>query len=143
MDEAELVERLRRIQSLYTGATTPGERAAAAKAMERVATRLEQQRYVEVTEYKFSLDNAFQRRLFLALTRKHGLRPFRRKRQRYTTVMLRATPRFVDEVLWPQFESLSDTLDAYLSDVTDRVIAEAVHGDASEAAVAPELEGPR
>jgi len=105
MDEAELVERLQRIQSLYTGATTPGERAAAAKAMERVSTRLEQQRHVEETEYTSSLGNAFQRRLFLALTRKHGLRVYRRKRQSH-------------------------------------VIAEAVHGDASEATVASELEGP-
>lgn len=141
MNEDELVEKLRRIQSLYVGATTPGERVAAAKAMERVATRLEQQRYVEEIEYKFSLPDVFQRRLFLALVRKHGLRPYRRKRQRYTTVMVRTTPRFVDEVLWPQFERLSETLQAYLSEVTDRVIRDAVHGDASEASVAPELGG--
>jgi tRNA nucleotidyltransferase (CCA-adding enzyme) len=103
--------------------------------------RLDQQRYEQPTEYKFTMADAFQRRLFLALLRKHGLAPYRYKRQRYTTVMVRCTPRFVDEVLWPQYEQLSETLDAYLSDVTNRVIQDAVHADASEAAVSKELEG--
>lgn len=143
MDERELVERLRRIQALYDGATSMGERLAAAKAMERVSTRLEQQRYVQEAEYRFTLADAFQRRLFLALARKHGLHPYRYKRQRHTTVMVRCTPRFVDEVLWPQYERLSDTLEDYLSNVTNRVIREAVHGDASEASVAPGLGGPQ
>jgi len=139
MDERELIEKLRRIQALYVGATTAGERAAAHKALERVSTRLEQERYVKTTEYKFSMGDHFQRRLFTALARKHGLRPFRYKRQRYTTVMLHATPQFVDEVLWPEFEKLSETLESYLCQVTERVIAEAVHADQSDAAVAKEI----
>ena len=142
MNEQELVERLRRIQALYLGATTQGERAAAAKAMERVTTRLEQERYTKATEYKFTLSSSFQVRLFVALARRHGLDPYRRKRQRYTTVMLRVSPRYVDEVLWPEFNALSETLQEYLGEVTDRVIAEAVHGDKTDATeVSGELEG--
>jgi len=142
MNEQDLIDKLRRIQALYLGATTAGERAAAEKAYERVSSRLHQERHVEITEYKFTMSDAFQRRLFTALARRHGLRPFRYKRQRYTTVMLKVSPRFVDEVLWPEFEQLSQSLNAYLSQVTERVIAEAVHADQSDAAVAAELTGP-
>ena len=141
MDERELIDKLRRIQALYLGAATAGERAAAHKAYERVRTRLEQERYTKATEYKFTMADHFQRRLFVALARKHGLRPFRYKRQRYTTVMLHVAPRFVDEVLWPEFEQLSETLQEYLSEVTTRVIAEAVHEDQSDAAVTKEITG--
>ncbi len=139
MDERDLIDKLKRIQALYLGAATAGERAAAQKAYERVRTRLEQERYTKTTEYRFTMADHFQRRLFVALARKHGLRPFRYKRQRYTTVMLNTTPRFVDEVLWPEFEQLSETLQEFLSEVTTRVIAEAVHEDQSDAAVAKEI----
>ena len=141
MNERNLVEKLKRIQALYAGATTPGEAVAALKAFERVKTRLEQEHYVQTVEYKFTMTDSFQRRLFPALCRRHGLQPYRYKRQRYTTVMLQATPKFVDEVLWPQFDKLSDTLNDYLDQITDRVIAEAVHVDHSDARVAPEISG--
>lgn len=141
MDERELIAKLQRIQALYRGATTAGERVAAHKAAERVRTRLEQERYLKQVEYKFSMTDSFQRRLFVALVRRHGLQPYRRYRQRHTTVMVRVSPRFVDEVLWPEYTQLSETLYSYLDGVTDRVIAEAVHADQSDAAVAAELPG--
>ena len=141
MDEQALIEKLRRIQALYVGASTAGERAAAHKAFERVQMRLEQQRFTQPTEYKFTLQDGFRRRLFTALVRKYGLEPYRYKRQRYTTVMVQVTPQFVDDVLWPEYEALSDTLAEYLDDVTTRVISEAVHHDQADAAVAKELPG--
>lgn len=140
MDEQSLIDKLKRIQALYVGATTHGERAAAQKAYDRVHTRIEQERFDRPTEYKFTMGDDFQRRLFTALARKHGMQPFRYKRQRHTTVMLNATPRFVDQVLWPEFENLSDSLRSYLDEVTERVISEAVFSDQSDAAVSNEIE---
>ena len=40
---------------------------------------------------------------------------------------------FVEGVLWPEFEELSAALTAYLSEVTERVIREAVHRETGEA----------
>ena len=51
---------------------------------------------------------------------------------RRTTVMARAPKNRIDEEIWPEFEELHETLHSYLSDVTKRVIATAVHGDVSE-----------
>ncbi|MFT4625927.1 MAG: tRNA nucleotidyltransferase (CCA-adding enzyme) [Myxococcota bacterium] len=143
MDERDLINKLRQIGALYTGATTEGERIAALKAYERVQGRLEQERYTKPVEYKFTMANSYETRLFLALARKHGLRPFRYSRQRHTTVMLEASKRFVDETLWPEYTRLSEALGAYLDEVTDRVVREAVHADASDASVAPQLQAKR
>ena len=37
--------------------------------------------------------------------------------------------------LWPEFEEISDTLESYLSEVTDRVVSQVIHQDSSEAEV--------
>jgi hypothetical protein len=50
--------------------------------------------------------------------------------------------RFVDETLWPEFEQVDAALQAYLHEVTERIIAETIHRDSSEAtevAEAPRL----
>ena len=138
MDEKTLIEKLRRIESLYAGATTTGERIAAANARERIRERLRvQQSHNEAVEYKFSLADMWSRKLFLALLRRYDLKPYRRHGQRYTTVMVRVPKSFVDETLWPEFQELSQTLQTYLDEVTDRVITDEIFGDSSEAEIKP------
>jgi hypothetical protein len=141
--EAHLREKLRKIEALFAGAGTVGERLAAEAALDRVRARLaELERRDPAIEMQFSLGDQWSRRLFLALCRRYGLRPFRFPRQRLTTVMLRVPRGFVDEVLWPEFQELNSALVQYLNEVTLRVIREEVHGDASEAAeVAQALAG--
>src|SRR5450631_2148796 len=94
MDEyAKLIEKLRRIEALYDGATTSGERDAAAEARRKVSERLSGFKAPPdpATEYRFSMENAWSRNLFVALARRSGLKPYRYPRQRRTTVMLRLT----------------------------------------------------
>ena len=47
--------------------------------------------------------------------------------------MLRVPKRFVDQVLWPEFQELNAALMQYLNEVTTRVIREEVHRDTREA----------
>jgi hypothetical protein len=132
--EQQLREKLRKISALFHGATTVGERDAAAAAMERVkrglGTTLKTEQRVE---FKFSLPDLWQRRLFSALCRRHGLEPYRYKRQRYTTVIVRVTRSFVHKTLWPEYQELRAALNDYLNDATERIIREEVYGDAGEA----------
>ena len=87
--EAELRERLRKIEALFAGAGTVGEKLAAEAALERVRARLaELQGRDEMIEMQFSLGDQWSRQLFLALCRRYGLKPYRLHRQRRTTVML-------------------------------------------------------
>ena len=132
--EQELREKLRKISALFEGATTDGERSAAAAAIERVKKALAAMTRTEhVVEMQFTLPDRWQRRLFAALCRRYGLDPFRYKRQRYTTVMVRAPRRFIDSTLWPEYLELKEALDQYLNDATERIIREEVFGDAAEA----------
>lgn len=91
-------------------------------------------------EYRFSMADMWSRKVFVALLRRYGIRPYRYSGQRHTTVMARVPERFVDETLWPEFQEISQTLRSYLSDVTDRVVQQVIHQDSSEAEV---VEKPR
>ncbi len=142
-DESALRERLRKIEALFAGAGTAGERSAAEAARDRLRARLaELSRSAAPIEVRFALADPWSRRLFLALCRRYGLKPYRNYRQRVSSVMLRAPMAFVEQVLWPEFEELNAALTQYLSEVTERVIREEVHRDTSEAAeMAPALPG--
>ena len=84
--------------------------------------------------YQFTCRDLWSRKVFLALLRRYALNPYRSRGQRYTTVMVKVPKRFVDEMLWPEFERLNQSLHAYLHEVTDRVVAEVLHADSSDAA---------
>ncbi|HEV8040561.1 MAG TPA: hypothetical protein VGP62_16950 [Bryobacteraceae bacterium] len=132
--EQQLREKLRKISALFHGATTAGERDAAAAAMERVKKGLGITLQTEQPiEFKFSLPDRWQRRLFSALCRRHGLEPYRYKRQRHTTVMVLVLRSFVDQTLWPEYQELRAALNDYLNDATERIIREEVYRDAGEA----------
>ena len=133
-NEALLREKLRKLEALFAGAGTPGEKNAAEAGLERIRARLaELEGSDPPIEMQFSLSDLWTRRLFLALCRRYGLKPYRLPRQRTTTVMLRVPKKFLDQVLWPEFKELSTALTHYLDEVTTRVIREEVHRDTSEA----------
>ena len=139
MDEARLIDKLKLVEALFAGAATPGERDAADRAKQRILERLKiVERADPPVEYRFSLGDPWSRKVFVALLRRYDIQPYRYPRQRHTTVMARVSRRFVKETLWPEYEEISSTLQKYLSDVTDRVIAEVIHDDHSEAAVVEE-----
>ncbi len=142
MDERQLIEKLWRVEALFEGAATAGERDAAASARERLRSRLEDlQASDPVIEYRFTLADMWSRRLFTALLRRYGIRPYRYSGQRYTTVMARVPRRFVDETLWPEYTQLNEVLCAYLEETTERVIGQGIHADSSEAEVMKALPG--
>lgn len=145
-DERTLIARLREIEALFAGTPYAGEREAAANARQRVLERLRQfQANDPPMEMRFSLNDAWQRRLFTALLQRYDIKPYRYSGQRYTTVMARVSRSFVDETLWPQFLQLADVLRTYLSEVTDRVIKESIYageGTVEERSEPAALTGP-
>jgi hypothetical protein len=125
---------LRKIEALFAGAATEGEKIAAGAAAERIRERLDQATGTEKTvETKFSIPDIWSRQLFLALSRRYGLRPFRYRRMHRQSIIVRAPKSFIDQVLWPEFEELSAALTDYLSEITERVIREEVHGETGDA----------
>ena len=87
--ESQLREKLRKIEALFAGAGTAGERLAAEAALERVRSRLgELSRQNPSIEMQFSMPDQWSRHLFLALCRRYGMKPYRYYRQRRNTVMI-------------------------------------------------------
>lgn len=137
--EQELREKLRKISALFEGASTTGEREGAAAAIDRVRKALAAAERVEPsTEMQFTNLDRWHRKLFLALCRRYGLKPYRYRRQRYSTVTLRASKTFLNTTLWPEFLEIKAALDEYLNEATERIIKEEVFGENEEA---PEIIG--
>jgi hypothetical protein len=133
-DEAALRDKLRKIEALFAGAATAGEKAAAGAAAERIRTRLrEEEKREKPVEMRFSLPDPWARHLFIALCRRYGLRPYRYPHMRQQSLMLRVPQGFLDKVLWPEFQEINAALAEYLAQVTDRVIREAVYKDTGDA----------
>jgi hypothetical protein len=132
--EQELRQKLRKIAALFEGATTPGERDAAAAALNRIRAALSAAGQTEqMIEMSFRLPDRWNRRLFMALCRRYGLKPYRYPRQRHSTVVLRAPKSFINMTLWPEFLEIKNALDEYLNEATDRIIRDEVFGNADEA----------
>ncbi|MDL1973877.1 MAG: hypothetical protein LWX55_03655 [Deltaproteobacteria bacterium] len=136
MNEAGLIEKLLKIEALFAGAATEGERTSADRARQRILERLREMIPENPPiEYKFTFRDMWSRKVFVTLLRRYGLKPYRYNRQRYTTVMAQVPKRFVDETLWPEFQKINEELSSYLQEVTDRVVESVLHEDSSDAVV--------
>ena len=133
MNEDELIQKLGRIEALFAGAQTEGEKNASAHALDRIQKKLSDLQVDDPpAEYQFSMTNKWSKKLFIALLRRYGLKPYRYPRQRHTTVMVKISKSFLDETLWPEFTELNKTLNSYLESITSRIISESIFTDSEE-----------
>ncbi len=139
MNETILIEKLMKIEALFAGAATPGERLSADLARQRILMRLKELLPKDPPiEYKFTFADMWSRKVFVALLRRYDLKPYRYYRQRYTTVMVQVPESFVDETLWPEFQKINSELREYLQGITERVVTQVLHEDSSDAEVVEE-----
>jgi hypothetical protein len=132
--EGTLVEKLRKLEALHAGTKIDGEREAARRAAERIRARLAELRGAERdVELHYRMPDPWKRRLFLALCRRYGLKPYRESGRHYSTVQVRAPKTFHERTLWPEYKALAAELDAHLEELTTRVIREAIDEDVTEA----------
>jgi hypothetical protein len=132
-DEEKLIEKLKRIEALFARPATEGERMAAANARERIKARLKELEKTDpAIEFRFPLPDPWSHRLLMALLRRYGIKPYRYSGQRHSTIMIRASRRFIDETLIPEYEQFRETMVSYFEEVTERVISQALGIDSSE-----------
>lgn len=133
LSELGLIDKLQKIEALYLGATTAGERAAAAQVMANVQNKLESYRQEEkTTEWTLTVENQFEKRLLKAILAKHGLSVYRYPRQRYTTLKVMATKATINTIIWPQYLEMCKVLESYLDEVTSDVIKKSMGQENSE-----------
>jgi hypothetical protein len=132
--EGTLIEKLRKLEALHAGTTVDGEREAAKRAAERIRERLAELRGRETDiEMLYRIDDRWNRKLFIALCRRYGLRPYRERGRRYSTIQVKAPETFLKRTLWPEFIALSEELETHLDALADEVIREAIHEDVTDA----------
>ena len=115
-----------------------GEREGARRAAERIRARIaELRRHEEDVELHYRLHDPWKRMLLVALCRRYALAPYRDVGRHRSTIQVRAPRTFHDQTLWPEYYALAEELDAYLRELTERVIREAINEDVSEAPEGP------
>ena len=129
--EIGIAEKLQKVEALRQGATTEDEKNAAQNARIKLKKKLEQyQRKEKILEWTFRTRSRFEKRLLQAVLKRYGLRPYRYKRQKYTTVMAKMS-KSVCEIVWSKYQQMRKILSDHLDDVTDKIIKAAVNDDDS------------
>ena len=146
-DDQQIREKLAKIKALFAGATTPGERQAAQAAIDRIRQRIDGVPPPgpvadPPVEFRFSLTNAWSLRLFLALCRSKGYRPYRYPRMRRTSICVKIGKRAVNTDLWPEYLEMNKVLTEYLGELADHIITDCINPDRSDAEVVAGLPGP-
>ncbi len=136
-DRSTLESKLAKLEELFRRTGSAGEQAAAGAAIDRLQGRLgtvgsDSEPKVEL---KFSLPDVWSVRLFVAICRKHGVRPYRYPRQHRTTVMVFAVERAFDRSAWAEFCLLHDELERYFGEVSDELITRAMGSDGDDSAL--------
>lgn len=116
-------DKLRKIEALFEGAKTAGEREAAELAKRRILERFQEELASRAIEFTIRLSDQWHKRLFVALCNKYNLRTYRYKNQKYTTTMVRVSQSFMDEVLWEEYKKFSQHLNEFIAMTTDNLIS--------------------
>jgi tRNA nucleotidyltransferase (CCA-adding enzyme) len=134
------LDKLAKIEALIKRASSEGERQAAQLAKERVLTKISLDQSSKPIEYRVSLASPWEKRLFVALCRKHGLQTYRYQRQKYTTARLMISKNMMDEILWPDYQRYSKMLTELIEEIMKDIISKIHQSDEEEVIIAGEID---
>ncbi len=118
-----LLEKIKKIEALISGATTEGEKQAAISAKERIIQKKPGlEIHKDLKEYTLYTPDSWHKKLLVAICRKYEVRPYRYHRQKYTTAMVRINENFLNTVLWPEYLEYSEHLEKLVEEITDNLI---------------------
>lgn len=127
----KLLEKIRKIEALIEGTTSEGEKNAAILAKGRLDKKRLEELESEQKEYALYTPDNWHKKLLLAICRKYGVRPYRYKRQKYTTVMVNLNEKFLNDVLWKEYLEYSAHLEVLVEEITNDIIRK-IHKDEEE-----------
>lgn len=137
----KLLEKIKKIEALIAGTSYEGEKQAAILAKKRLLKKnpaLDPKK--NAIEYRLSTQDMWHKRLLIALCRKYGVQPYRYKRQKYTTVMVKINERFLNEILWEEYLEYSQQLENLIEGIMENVIGK-IHKHEDEIIIQGELKG--
>ena len=133
------LDKLAKIEALIERASSEGEKQAAQLAKERVLNKISLHQSNQPIEYKVSLSSPWEKRLFVALCRKHGFQTYRYPKQKYTTARLKISKNLMEEVLWPEYQRYCNMLQELIEEIMKDVIAKIHQSDEEEMIIAGEI----
>ncbi|MBK1636866.1 hypothetical protein [Rhodovulum adriaticum] len=134
-DDRDIREKLAKLEALFARGATAGERAAAGAARDRLQAKLSLDANdggEPEIELQYSLPDVWSVRIFVALCRKHGIRPYRYPRQRRTTVMVRVRQASFERTVAEEFRTLHRELTAYFNETVEHLIADMMKSDGND-----------
>ena len=114
-----IADKIHKIEALIAGAKSDGERQAAQFAKQRLQEKITAQ----PLEYTVRLHSRWEKKLFVAICGKYGLRTYRFMRQKYTTTMVRVAKPFMDLVLWPEYNKYASILHKLTEEISTDLIS--------------------
>jgi len=135
----ELLEKIKKIEALIEGAKTDGEKIAAIAAKNRVNKRILDEGKILNQEYALYTPDNWHKKLLMAICRKYKIKPYRYKRQKYTTVMVNIDESFLNNVIWKEYLEYSKHLEKLIEEITNNIISK-IHGDEDEEIIHGKLE---
>jgi hypothetical protein len=130
-----IADKILKIEALIAGAKSDGERQAAEFAKQRLQGKITEQ----PIEYAVRLHSHWEKKLFVAICSKHGLRTYRYLRQKYTTAMVRVAKPFMDSVLWPEYNKYASMLHKLTEEISTDLISKIHLVEEDETIIAREL----
>lgn len=131
--DGDIREKLVKLEALFARGATAGERAAAGAARDRLQAKLAFAAEQEPeTELQYTFPDTWSVRIFVALCRKHGTRPFRYPRQRRTTVMVRVRQVEFEARVWKEFQTLHRELSRYFDETVEHLIADSMKSNGDD-----------
>ena len=133
--DKDVQDKLAKLEALFARGATAGERAAAGAARDRLQARIplaEDGKGEAETELQYSLPDVWSVRIFVALCRKHDIKPYRYPRQRRTTVMVRVHQPTFESTVGEEFRALHRELTAYFGDIVEHLIADVMKADGND-----------
>lgn len=123
MDPSVVLEQLRelevRVALGHCGASAAEQPADAIRGLLRAA----REGGAPEIELACSLSDPRLQRVFVSLCSRYGLKPYRRPRQRQTTMMVKGPRSFLHDVFWPLFEDAAVTVQTPLDLWVEQLMA--------------------
>ncbi len=127
----DIRQKLAKLEALFARGATAGERAAAGAARDRLQAKLASVPADEPeTELQYTFPDIWSVRIFVALCRKHGVKPYRYPRR--TTVMVRVRQAEFERLVAEEFRMLHRELTSYFNETVEHLIADAMKSDGDD-----------
>lgn len=101
MIDANISTKLQKIEALYEGAKTLGERESAFNAKKRLVKKIYQNK--TTSTYRFTIQDKQSAEKLIRILKQYDIKGSKRRRTDETTVLAKISSDLIDNVIWPEY----------------------------------------